>query len=300
MRELSLDQLKTLIAIIDLGTFSAAAKALHLSQPTISLHISELEQRIGAPLLIRGSRRVIPTAAGSTLADRGRCLLRDADLALEAVQQQITGETGRVRLGTSTGIVVHLLPQVLDTLEKNYPHIEVEVSILGSTETMARLSQGTLDIGLVATPQAPVKDIFISHWRSDPMMAFVPARWKAPKRITPAWLAEKPLIFNDATTHMYHLTMDWFAAAGYSPRGRIELNYNEAMKSLVAAGYGAALLPMEHPEKSNLHPQIQILPVMPKLMRHIGIAHRHVSMIDGATRNLLHTLGLYKQTTLQK
>ncbi|MFZ6772805.1 LysR family transcriptional regulator [Undibacterium sp. SXout7W] len=300
MRELSLDQVKTLISIIDLGTFSAAARALHLSQPTISLHISELEQRIGAPLLIRGSRRVMPTAAGSTLAERGRRILRDADLALEAVRQQVTGNTGSVRLGTSTGIVVHLLPQVLETLEKNFPQIEVEVSILGSTETMARLTQGTLDIGLVATPQKPGKDIVISHWRSDPMMAFVPARWNAPKRITPAWLAEKPLIFNDATTHMYHLTMDWFAAAGHAPRGRIELNYNEAMKSLVAAGYGAALLPMEHLEKSGLHPQIQILPVVPKLMRHIGIAHRRVSMIDGATRNLLHTLGLYKQTANQK
>ncbi|MFZ6875262.1 LysR family transcriptional regulator [Undibacterium sp. Di27W] len=295
MRELSLDQLKTLISIIDLGTFSAAAQALHLAQPTVSLHISELETRINAALLIRGSKRVLPTAAGALLAERGRRLLRDADEALKLVRQQVQGGIGRVRLGTSTGIVVHILPQVLDKLGQNYPGIDVEVSILGSGETMMRLAQGSLDIGLVATPQVPVRDILISHWRSDPMMAFLPTRWQAPKRITPEWLAQQALIFNEPSTHMYHLTMAWFAEAGYSPRAKIELNYTEAMKSLVSAGYGAAVLPMDHAETAGMHPNTQILPLKPSLMRHIGIAHRPLPAIDGATRNLLQVLDLFRQ-----
>ncbi len=62
MRELNLDQLRTLVAIADLGTFSAAGRALHLAQPTISLHISELESRLDAALLVRGHRRVVATA----------------------------------------------------------------------------------------------------------------------------------------------------------------------------------------------------------------------------------------------
>ncbi len=53
MRELSLDRLRTLVTIADLGSFAAAAQALHLAPPTVSLHIAELEQRIGAPLLLR-------------------------------------------------------------------------------------------------------------------------------------------------------------------------------------------------------------------------------------------------------
>jgi DNA-binding transcriptional LysR family regulator len=54
-----------------------------------------------------------------------------------------------------------------------------------------------------------------------------------------------PLIFNETPTHMYRMTMAWFADAGFTPRARIELNYSEAIKSLVAAGYGAAVLPRE-------------------------------------------------------
>ncbi len=295
MRELNLDQLRTLVSISDLGTFSAAARALHLAQPTVSLHISELEARLGAQLIIRGSRRVLPTAAGAALIERARRLLRDADDAVDAVKRHIEGRVGRVRLGTSTGVVVHLLPQVLDAMEHAYPGIDVEVSILGSTETMTRLSQGTLDVGLVATPQQPRKDLIVTHWRSDPMMAFVPARWQTPKRATPQWLAEKPLIFNDATTHMYRLTMAWFAAAGFTPRARIELNYTEAMKSLVAAGYGAAVLPLESLGDAGTHQAFKIIPLKPALTRHIGVAHRPLPVIDGAARNLLQTLALFRQ-----
>src|SRR4051812_27457303 len=129
MRQLNLDQLRTLVAIADLGTFSAAAKALHLAQPTVSLHISELESRLGAQLVVRGSRTVTPTAAGAALVERGRRLLRDTDEAIDAVKRQTEGRTGRVRLGTSTGVVIDLLPQVLEALGTVHAGIDVEVSI---------------------------------------------------------------------------------------------------------------------------------------------------------------------------
>lgn len=296
MRELNLDQLRTLVSIADLGTFSAAARALHLAQPTVSLHISELEARLGAQLVVRGGRSVVPTAAGAVLVERARRLLRDADDATDAVKRHVEGRVGRVRLGTSTGILVHLLPRVLELMARAHPEIDVEVSILGSSEAMERLGQGTLDVGLVATPQPARRELLMSHWRSDPMMAFLPAGWKAPKRITPPWLMEKPLIFNDSTTHMYRLTMEWFAAAGHTPRARIELNYNEAMKSLVAAGYGAALLPLEQAGAAAIPNGVQVLPLKPALTRHTAVVHRPLAALDGATRNLLQTLAQFRQT----
>ncbi|WP_428419766.1 LysR family transcriptional regulator [Methylibium sp.] len=295
MRSLNLDQLRTLVAIADLGNFSAAARALHLAQPTVSLHISELESRLGAQLVVRGSRQVAPTAAGAALIERARHLLRDADEAIDTVKRHAKGHAGRVRLGTSTGVIVHLLPQVLKALEQAHAGIDVEVSILGSNDTMARLAAGTLDIGLVALPQSPVRDLVVTHWRNDPMRAFVPPRWKAPKVATPKWLAAQPLIFNDATTRMYRLTMEWFAAAGQAPRARIELNYTEAMKSLVAAGYGAAILPLEDSSVPAGHDQLQVIPLRPALTRSLGVAHRALSSLDGATRIVLGALGQFRQ-----
>jgi DNA-binding transcriptional LysR family regulator len=158
-------------------------------------------------------------------------------------------------------VVVYLLPEVLKAMEKSQPGIDIEVTILGSSETMERLAQGTLDVGLVASP-SPQRGMVIKPWRSDPMMAVLPMSWDAPAQITPDWLADKPLIFNESGTQMYRLTMAWFADAGYAPRARIELNYTEAMKSLVAAGYGVAVLPMDQSPSGNfgIQHEVQTLP----------------------------------------
>jgi DNA-binding transcriptional LysR family regulator len=180
MRQLNLDQLRTLIAIADLGTFSAAAKALHLAQPTVSLHISELESRLGAQLVVRGSRNVTPTPAGAALVERGRKLLRDTDEAIDAVKRQAEGRVGPRAAGH-----VHRRggrPAAAGARGAGQVHsgIDVEVSILGSSEAMARLAAGTLDIGLVAMPQPPVRDLVVTPWREQPMMAFVPRAGRRP------------------------------------------------------------------------------------------------------------------------
>jgi len=289
MRELNLDQLRTLVTAVDLGTLSAAAQALHLAQPTVSLHVSELESRLGAQLLVRGARRVQPTPAGDVLLAHARRLLREADDAVEAVQRQQQGVTGRVRLGTSTGVLVYLLPRVLREMEHAHPDVDVEVSVIGTQDGLARLQAGTLDIALIAPPRA-AGEFVVSRWRRDPMMAFLPADWKAPRRVTPQWLARQPLIASDASTRLYRQTMEWFATAGIVPRARIEMNYTEAMKSLVAAGYGAAILPAEGSPEAHAVRGLQVLPLQPAAHRETVIVHRALPLLGGATRGLLAIL----------
>lgn len=290
MRSLNLDQVQTLVTIADLGTFAAAAQALHLAPPTVSLHVSELESRLGAALLERGPRGARLTPAGAALAERGRRLLKDADDAVEQVRRIAEGRAGKVRLGTSTGVLVHLLPRVLAQLEASSPGIDVEIDILGSSDTMSRLADGTLDIGIVALPQAANPQVQVKPWRSDPMVAYLPPRWDPPEVVTPQWLAERPLIANDASTQMHKLTASWFGEAGLSPRARIELNYTEAMKSLVAAGYGAAVLPQEWTGEPATDDRMHLRPLDPPLVRHLGLAHRAPSLLDAATKEVLRVL----------
>jgi len=245
MREISLDRLRTLVAIADLGSFAEAARVLNLAPPTVSLHVAELEARVGGTLLSRTRGNVQPTAIGETLVERARRLLADAQQALDDVQRQVLGLAGRVRLGASTGAIAQLMPQALETLGHAHPGIDVQVAVLTSRETLNKLAEGSLDIGLVALPQSPVKGLSIEPWRRDPVMAYLPARWDCPAQVTPEWLATQPLILNDSSTGLSRLTSEWFNAAGQQPAPRIQLNYNDAIKSLVAAGYGATLLPNE-------------------------------------------------------
>ncbi len=288
MREISLDRLRTLVVIADRGSFADAARTLNLAPPTVSLHIAELADRIGAVLLSRKRGHVKPTAIGEVLVDRARRLLADAQQALDDIQRQVQGLEGRVRLGASTGAIAHLLPQALEVLRQDHPAIDIQVAVLTSHETLSRLADGTLDVGLVALPQPPVAGLVIKPWRRDPVMAFVPAHWQCPARVTPEWLAAQPLILNDATTRLSRLTAEWFASRGQHPAPLIELNYNDAIKSLVAAGYGAALLPHEAtapaPDK-----RVVMRALRPAMWRRLGIAHR-AGYVERSTQHVLDVL----------
>jgi DNA-binding transcriptional LysR family regulator len=288
MRAISLDRLRTLVAIAEYGSFAAAARELHLAPPTVSLHIAELESRIGAPLLLRKRGQVRPTTIGETLVERARRLLAEAEQTLDDVRRQVLGLAGRVRLGASTGALAHLLPQALEKLGQDHPGIDVQVAVLTSQEALTRLRAGTLDVGLVALPQPPVAGLAITPWRRDPVQAFLPAHWESPPLVTPDWLAGQPLILNDAGTRLMQLTSEWFAAAGQYPAPRIQLNYNDAIKSLVAAGYGATLLPQEA-AAPPADPRVAMRPLDPPLWRSLGIAHR-AEEVEQATRYVLDVL----------
>lgn len=271
MREINLDRLRTLLTVARLGSFAAAAQALHLAPPTVTLHVAELEARLGTPLLLRGRRRVTPTAAGRVLVERGSALLGNLDDLLGEVQRHARGRSGRVRIGASTGAIAHHLPKALAALGADHAGIEVQLSITTSAQALAGIAAGTLDLGIVALPQPRQPGVVLRAWRRDAVRAVLPAAWAAPRRVTPAWLAARPLLLNDASTHLHRLTSAWFAAAGLQPQARLALNYNDAIRSLVAAGWGASLLPQEDADALP-DPRLALRPLSPPLWRPLGLA----------------------------
>ena len=293
MRNLNLDQVQTLIAIADLGTLAAAAQALHLAPPTVSLHISELESRLGATLVVRGRRHASLTPAGEALVAGGRRLLAGTDEVLEQVRRRAQGLEGLVRLGTTAGVSAHLLPRLLDVLARQSPGVDVALDVLGSSEAMARLAAGTLDLAIVALPQATTGQVQVVHWRSDPMVALLPPGWEAPERISAEWLASHRWMSFGPATQMYRLIAAWFAQAGLSPRPRLELNHPLALRSLVAAGQGAAVLPLEQAEVTGSDPDnagLQVCPLHPPLLRQLGLARRKSQEHDVAIQAVQQAL----------
>ena len=220
----------------------AAAQWLHLAPPTVSLHIAELESRIGAPLLSRTRGNVRPSAIGEVLVERARRLLAEVESTLDDVQRQVQGCPGAHASAHRPGRSRTCCRRRW-RLRDAHPDIDVQIAVLTSHDTLARIAQGTLDVGLVALPQTAVAGLSIRAWRRDPVMAFLPADWPLPARVTPG-SAARPLILNDATTRLSRLTTNGSRSAP-PPEPRIELNYNDAIKSLVAAGYARRCCPMK-------------------------------------------------------
>ena len=290
MRNLNLDQLQTLVAIADLGTFAAAAQALHLAPPTVSLHIKELEQRMDAELVVRGRRQAALTPAGEALVQVGRRLLAASVDLIELVRRRASGREGIVKVGVSAGVSTRLLPLMLEALARRSPGVEVRLEAVGSADAMLRLKAGTLDIGIVASPQPPVAGIRLTPWRNDAMVALLPAAWDAPKQVTPDWLASRRWASFAPATQMHGLIAAWFGQAGYHPRPFLTLSYPGALKSLAAASQSAALLPMEEVEDLRDAPGVQIRPLSPELMRPMAVAHRHGQAPGGAVASVLEVL----------
>src|SRR5579872_6543482 len=113
MRSLNLDQLRTLIEVLELGNFSAAARRLNLSQPAVSLHIRELEQHFGVPLIERMGRQAQATAPGRELAQHADRIFRECDEANSTMRRFRDGWLGRVHIGTTLTALTYQLPPIL-------------------------------------------------------------------------------------------------------------------------------------------------------------------------------------------
>ncbi|WP_422845906.1 LysR family transcriptional regulator [Acidovorax sp. M2(2025)] len=295
MRNLNLDQLQTLIAIADLGTFAAAAQALHLAPPTVSLHIKELESRLDAELVVRGRRQAELTPAGEVLVQQGRQLLLAADDLVERVQRRASGREGVVRVGVSAGVSTHLLPRMLEALAQRSPGVEIRLEAVGSAESMQRLKAGTLDVAIVASPQPPVAELRQTPWRTDPMVAVLPASWEPPDAVTPEWLAPRRWASFAPATQMHGLIAHWFGQAGHTPRPFLALSYPGALKSLAVAAQCAALLPLEEVAELQGAADVQIRPLQPELLRPMAVAHRHQPPPSPPTVAVLQVLADFAQ-----
>ena len=287
MRNLNLDQLQTLITIADLGTFAAAAQTLHLAPPTVSLHIKELEARMDAALLVRGRRQAELTPAGEALVTEGRKLLLASDDLVELVQRRASGREGVVRVGMSAGVSTRLLPLMLETLIARSPGVEVRLEAVGSSESIKRLKAGTLDIGIVASPQPASAEIMMTPWRNDPMVALVPSSWDPPELVTAEWLAGRRWASFAPATQMHGLISAWFRQAGQKPRPFLTMSYPGALVSLAVASQSAALLPLEIIDEQRLSPDLAIRHLGPQLMRPMALACRVTQHPNPAVETVL-------------
>ena len=274
MRNLNLDQLRSLMEVVELGSFTAAAKRLHLTPPAISQQIRELEHRCGLQLVERIGRRAFATPAGRELIVHGRRIMADAEHALAAVRQHKKGTAGRVHTGAGPTALVYLLPPALRKLREEYPDIEIVVT----SRTTQRISEGLLsnivDIGFTALP-VEADGLDVVPVRTDPMVAILPATEPAiPDRLTPADVARRTLILEYQRVPHRNLSRAWLQAGGVPVRPALEFDSIEAIKNAVSAGLGMAIVPgpaMSHAPPLN---SVLVRPLDPPLMRALGIVQR--------------------------
>ena len=149
---LEIDLLRTLVAIVNTGSFSRAAQAVYRTPSAVSMQMKRLEDIVGKPIFAKDGRSVALTAAGEELVGYARRILSLSDEALARFRCQST--TGVVRLGTPDDYATRFLPPILARFAATHPMVQVDVNCSPSTALLGLLDEGTIDIALVSVCSA--------------------------------------------------------------------------------------------------------------------------------------------------
>jgi DNA-binding transcriptional LysR family regulator len=242
-RAITLHQLRTLRAVADHLSFSAAASDLHLSQPSVSYQVKELEEALGVDLLDRQGKRVRLTEAGEILYDYARRILNLVDEAAVAIEQLRGLERGSLRVGASTTVGIYVVPLALGAFKKRNPGLHVALEIGSRERLQAGVLNGELDVAVLSPP---VKDPELEclPFMDDELVLVVPAghRLAAQKRVTLADFAGEPFLMREPASDTRQKVEEAARRAGVHLQVAMELGSNGAIKHAVEGGLGVAVL----------------------------------------------------------
>src|SRR3954471_13384583 len=186
----TLRQLQYVVAVADQLSFRKAAEVCHVSQPSLSAQLAQLEDALGVRLFERDRRRVLPTPAGANLIERARRVLVDADDLVDAARRLGDPLAGPLTIGVIPTISPYLLPAAAPAIRRAHPRLTVRW-VEDKTETLARdLHAGRLDAALLALEAdlgGPLQREVIGR---DPFMLAAPRGHPLAKRSRPASLTE--------------------------------------------------------------------------------------------------------------
>jgi LysR family hydrogen peroxide-inducible transcriptional activator len=240
----SLRQLRYLIAVVDRRHFGQAAEACFVSQSTLSAAIQELEDLLGAPLLERTKRSVVPTQLGLQIADRARDLLKGAEDIADIAAAAREPMSGPLRIGMIPTIGPFIVPRAMPDLRKRFPKLKLFLREDQTARLLTQLGDGEIDAALIALPYA-IGDFASAHIARDKFwVVFPPHHEKAhAKRIRASELAlEELLLLEDG-----HCLRDHALAACSLESARRNEGFQgtslHTLVQMVANGLGVTLIP---------------------------------------------------------
>jgi DNA-binding transcriptional LysR family regulator len=243
---MDLQQLRVFQAAVKTGGFTRAGEALHLSQSTVSQHIKQLEESLGCPLFARVGKRVVVSEAGKVLMQYAERIFRDLKNAEMAVRELSASKRGTVRFGVGPTTLTYRLPHVLADYKRRFPEIELIV-LAGTTEFLLQaMKSQTLDLAVVMHTNIQAPGLAITPLGREELVVVLnrdhPLGRKA--ALEPSDLASLRFILYERNTAMQRLIDQYFQLLGINPKIIMEVENNEAIKSLVGAGLGASILPV--------------------------------------------------------
>lgn len=260
-----LPYLETFAKAAELSSFTAAARALGLTQAAVSQRIQALEQALKAPLFQRQGGHVLLTEAGHSLYAFAQRILELHRQAIQEITGRETPLTGELTLAASSVPGEYLLPELLAQFQERHPHLQVRATVTDSRGVLEQVEQGHVHLGLVGG-RSDSPHLEFRAFAKDELALVVPTKhpWHGRKRVTLPQLGAQPLIVREVGSASRSCLEQALAQTGKSLhelRVMLELGSNEAIKEAVLRGMGAAVLSTRAVRKEVQAGKLQLLQI---------------------------------------
>ncbi len=237
-----LPQLRVFEASARLGCFARAAEELHLAQPTVSVQIKKLSETVGFPLFEQVGKHIYLTDAGQ----RVYAGCHDVFRALSSLEERLTEmrglDSGHLQFAV-TSTAKYFAPRLLGAFIQRYPGVETSLQIHNRSTLIERLRNNEDDLYMFADPPDQ-QEVMVQAILSNPLVVF--ARNDHPMAgeidIALARLANEPFLIRERGSGTRMATLKLFEQHGLTPKIRMELSTNEAIREAILAGLGVSIL----------------------------------------------------------
>jgi DNA-binding transcriptional LysR family regulator len=240
-------QLEIFRAVVDLGSFSKAARKVFLAQASVSERIATLENMVGVQLLDRLGRKVVPTKAGELLYKHALLLLEMKETARLEMQNFLGVKSGEIVIGGSTIPGEYILPKAMGHFREKHPHVSITMKIADTVEIESMVLNGDIELGVIGSMSTHSAIINIDLWE-DELVVAIPAwhRWNQREEIALDELYEESFILREIGSGTLQIMERYISGSSEKDMASFKvvarLGTSTAVKEGIKAGLGISIL----------------------------------------------------------
>jgi DNA-binding transcriptional LysR family regulator len=278
--------------VAEAGSITGGAARANLALAAASTRIRNMEEALGAALLVRGRQGVTPTPAGRTLLQHARAILRQAERLREDLGAYAGGQAGQIRLLSNTNALTEFLPEALSSFLAAHPQVSVDLEERLSDEIVGLIAEGAADIGIVAGT-VDHGGLHTFPYRSDRFVLVVAKNHPlaSRSRIGFAEVLDYDMVGLDRASAIQRFLADKASRIGRPLRLRIQLRSFDAICRLVECNVGVGIVPETTVQRTARNMAISAVRLTDSwALRELTICVRDVEALPAYARQLVDHL----------
>lgn len=279
--DVTMTQLEYFGAVADTGSFTAAARRLHVAQSSLSRSVAALERRFGVELAVRDARGVTLTPAGEAFRSAAQTILDARIAGLERFRRFTDGEDGAVHVATLPSLVRHRLGPTIQRFRETRPRVSFTIGDAPAATIVSQVGSGSADLGIADRPES-AGGLRVEPLFSEPVHVAIRRshRWSGRDAVTWAELADETVVAARPDTGVRPLVDAGLRAVGLDDLPLFEAGQLVTIGGLVAVGLGVAPLPLSAVACLGAGEELSHVPL------HNPVIRRHVALLSRPDRPL--------------